>query len=425
MLLRLQSLAGLIVILLLAWALSENRRRINLRIVLWGLGLQFSIGVLLLLKTPWESAVFKGMEAVVQLITDATQEGAGFVFGSLTQTFMIRSDALVGAEDDLIFNAAFAFKVLPVIILVSALSAILFHLRVIQTVVRGISWIMRRTLKTSGVETFCTGLLIFLGIESVTAVRAYLKDMTRSEFCTVMSAFMATIAGSVMVVYATFGAQPGHLLIASLMSAPAAILISKIMVPETETPRTSGLQRIEVPVDTVNVADAAARGTSEGVKIAIEVGAMVLAFIAIISLLNTIIGGLTGAVFGQAFTFTDLMGFLFWPFALLLGVEWHDASFVAELLGTKTVLNEFLAYQGLQFLIQDPSVELSPRSITIATYALCGFANPGSLGMLLAFFTSLLPERRKEIVKLGYKAFIAGTLACFSTACIAGILISD
>lgn len=424
MLLRLQSLLGLLVILGLAWALSENRKEIRWRVVIWGVGLQLGLGLMLLLKTPWEQAAFQGMRTVVDVLNDATMEGASFVFGSLTDSFIIKQDALVGADGDLIFNTLVAFKVLPVIIVVSAISAVLYHLHVIQALVSGISWLMRRTLKTSGAETFGVALLIFLGIESVTAIGEYLKNMTRSEFCTVMSAFMATIAGSVMVVYASFGAEPGHLLVASLMSAPAAIVFSKIMVPETGEPETASKVKIRVPVESHNVADAAARGTGDGLILAINVGAMLITFIALISLLNMFLGAVTLGLFGVEVTFIDLMGYFFWPFAWLLGVEFKDITVISELLGTKTVLNEFLAYSSLHAVIQDPAIQLSERSITIATYALCGFANPGSLGMVLAVFTGLVPkERRKDVVQVGYRAFVAGTLACFSTACIAGMLI--
>ena len=241
--------------------------------------------------------------------------------------------------------------------------------------------------------------------------------MTRSELCTLMTTFMATIAGSVMVVYAALGAEAGHLLTASLLSAPAAILISKLLVPETGEPETRGEGRIRASVDTHNVIDAAAKGTSEGLHIALNVGALVLVFIALIYLLNLILDGLIG------FTFIDVMGYIFRPFALLLGIPWRDAGAVGELLGTKTVMNEFVAYLSLQSLIT--AGELSRRSIMIATYALCGFANPGSLGIAIGVLTGLVPERRRDIVQLGVKSFIGGTLACFMTACVAGILLYE
>lgn len=401
---------------LLAWVMSENRRKIPWRIVFSGLGLQFALA-LLLLKTPLRAGVFAGMQKVVDVLTAATNEGSSFVFGALTKGFTLKQDAVVGANSDLMVFPAVAFQVLPVIILVSAIAGVLYHLRVIQAVVRGVAWTMRYTLKTSGAETFGAALLIFTGIESMTAIRAYLKGMTRSELCTVMTTFMATIAGSVMVVYASFGAAPGHLLAASLMSAPAAILVSKLMVPETGEPETRGGARIEIPIESHNVLDAAARGTSEGLYLALNVGAMLIAFIGIVYLLDLFLTALTGL------SFAGLMSYVFRPFAVVMGVPLQDVSRVSELLGTKTVLNEFLAYASLGDMMRNGA--LSPRSVTIATYALCGFANPGSMGILIAGLTGIVPERRKDIVQLGLRAFVGGTLACFMTACVAGILIYD
>lgn len=398
---RFMSLVGLAVMVGLAWAMSENRRKANWRLVAWGLVLQFGLGVLLLKWAPLREVFFFGMERAVGLLTDSTAAGVEMVFGKLLADYGT--------------GAAVLLQVLPVIIFVSALAAVLYHLRVIQAVVRFIAWLMRRTLKTSGAETFGAALLVFMGIESMAAVRGYLKEMTRSELCTLMTTFMATIAGSVMVVYATFGAEPGHLLIASLMSAPAAILISKLMVPETGEPRTSGRVRIEASVESHNVLDAAARGTADGLMLALNVGAMLIAFVGLVYLLNTVFQALV------QFSFTDLMGWVFRPFAVLLGVPFRDAGPVGELLGTKTVLNEFLAYKDLGDKIA--AQELTPRGVVIATYALCGFANPGSLGILIAGMSSLVPERRKDIVQLGIKSLIGGTLACFVTACIAGLLV--
>ena len=398
--LRLISLAGLIGMLLLAWLLSENRRKVPWRIVLWGLALQLIFG-LLVLRTALGRTFFEHVRAAFGVLTDATQEGARFVFGNLTVDYDI--------------GAIIAFQVLPVIIFISSLAAILHHLRITQLIVRTLAYTMRRTMKTSGAETFGACLLVFLGIESLTAIRAYLCDMTRSELCTLMTTFMATIAASVMVAYASFGAEPGHLLAASLMSAPAAILISKIMVPEQDKPKTSGDTPITVPVESHNVVDAAARGASDGLMLALNVGAMLIAFIGLIYLADLAVARITGS------TFPEIMGWLFRPFAFLMGVPRGDIAQVGQLLGKKTVLNEFLAYADLKTLIDAGA--LAPRSVTIATYALCGFANPGRLGILLGAMTGMIPERRAEIVHLGLRAFIGGTLACFTTACMAGLLL--
>jgi CNT family concentrative nucleoside transporter len=393
------SVIGLIVLIGIAWGLSEKRRSISMRILLWGVCLQFAIAVVML-KTPVREPLFRWTQKAVDVLTSATIEGAKFVFGNLTTDFGI--------------NAIVAFQVLPVIILVSAISGILYHLHVIQVVVRGIAWLMRRTLGTSGAETFSSALQIFLGIESMTALRGYLAGMTRSELCTVMTTFMANIAGSVMIVYAGFGAEPGHLLTASLMSAPAAILISKLLVPETGTPQTADAAHIEIPVESHNVIDAASRGTSEGLSLALNVGAMLIAFIALVYLLDLFFQTITG------FTFIDIMSVVFYPVAFLFGVPSTDLPALSALLAKKTVLNEFLAYVDLQEMIKGGTI--SERGRMIATYALCGFANPGSTGVLIAGMSGLVPERRGEISALSMKAFIGGTLSSFMTACVAGIL---
>jgi concentrative nucleoside transporter, CNT family len=273
---------------------------------------------------------------------------------------------------------------------------------------------MRRTMKTSGAETLGAGLLIFLGIESVSAIRVYLQKMTRSELHTVMTTFLATIAGSVMVTYTTFGAEAGHLLTASLMSAPAAILMSKLMVPEIDEPQTSGAARVRIEVDSHNLFDAITRGTNQGLQMALAVGAMVLVFIALVALLDIVLQSVTGV------TFVEILGVAFRPIAYLLGAPASDAQILGQLLGRKTVLNEFLAYLDFQQAVE--AGQLSDRGKIIATYALCGFANPGSIGVMIAGLDVLIPDRRAEITQLSLKAFVAGTLACLSTACVAGIL---
>jgi CNT family concentrative nucleoside transporter len=298
---------------------------------------------------------------------------------------------------------------------VSSLAAILYHLRVIQAVVYAMTWVMRYTLKTSGAETFAAAVQVFFGIEGVPTLRGYLHTMTRSEIFVVMVTFMATIAGSVMVVYSTFGAQPGHLLTASFISAPAALIVAKLMVPEKGEPETKDYVHIHVPVESHNIVDAATRGAAEGLSLALNIGAMLIAFVGLVFLVNLVFESVTG------YSFTAIAGWAFRPVALLLGVPSSDASAVGELLGIKTVLNEFLGYARMKEMIAAGT--LSPRGVTIATYALCGFANPGSLGILIAGLTGLAPERRSEIVGLGLKSFLAGVLTGLATACVAGILV--
>lgn len=391
-----------------AWALSENRKAISWRLVAWGLALQFIIAILVL-KTDLRDAVFPVASAAVGVLTDATVAGASVVFGVLP------TDATIGAR--------FAFQVLPVIIFVSALSAVLTHLRVIPVLVGGIAWVMRRTLKTSGAETFCAALQIFLGIEASTAVRAYIRRMTRSELCVIMTTYMGTIAGSVMVVYASFGAEAGHLLTASFMTAPAAVLLAKMLVPETETPETSGGTRIDIPNEGQNVIDAAAQGTAQGLSMALHVGATLIVFIGAVYLLDLVFVKSTALVFARGYGFVDVLGYAFRPVAWLLGVPSQDVAEVGRLLGKKTVFNEFLSYQDLQTAIANHT--MTPRGVMIATYALCSFANPGSIGITIAGLDALAPERRADVARLSLKAFVGGALASLMSACIAGMLLYE
>ena len=410
---RLISVLGLFVMVGIAWLLSENRRRVDWRLVGMGVGLQVFLG-LVILQTDLGIRLFDGVRALFGVLTEATHEGASFVFGQLSEPLVFEADAVVNADGPVALNTMFAFSVLPVVIVTSSISGILYHLGVIQAVVRGMAWCMRKTLRTSGAETFGVAMLVFLGIESMTTLKGYLKSMTRSELLTIMTTFMATVAASVLLAYASFGADPGHLFVASIMSAPAAIVIAKILVPETETPTTRGQVSIKVEIESHNLIDGAARGASEGVTIALHIVALLIAMISIVFLLNAGLNAIVGV------TFTEVMGWFFIPFAWLIGIPPADVTAVAELIGTKVVLNEFLAYAALQTLIEEGAI--APRSVMIATYALCGFANPGSLGILIAGLSGLVPERRKEITSLGFKSFIAGTLAVFMTACIAGIM---
>jgi len=410
---RLISATGLFTLLFIAWLLSEDRKRVPWRLVVIAVALQFALA-LLFLRTSFGDWFFEVIQRGFGVLSAASNEGARFVFGALIEPFTLKPEALQDAKDPLFVNAALAFSVLPTIIVVSAIAGVLYHLRVIQAMVRALAWLMQFTLRTSGAETFGAALQIFTGIESMPALKGYLRNMTRSELFTVMMAFMASVATNVLLIYATFGAEPGHLMAASVMSAPAAILIAKIMVPEREKPQTLGTGRIAVPVESHNVIDAAARGASEGVLLALNVGGLLIAFVSIVYLINW---GFD-AVLGRSFT--ELMGYAFRPFAFLMGVPREDVAAVGNLLGTKTVLNEFIAYSDMKALIDQGA--LSPRSITIATYALCGFANPGSLGILLAGLSGLIPERRGDLASLGVKSLIGGTLATFTTACIAGIL---
>lgn len=416
--LRAVSLLGIGVLLGVAWLCAEDRHRPPWRLIAWGLGLQFALGALVL-RTGFGQWFFLGVKRAFDVVTDASGAGADFVFGNLSRVFVLERVLVPGPGglepvDHFAVSAVLAFKVLPVIIFVSGLSAILQHLGVIQAVVRAMAWVMRRTLRTTGVETFSAALLVFLGIESISAVGAYLRAMSRSEIFVIMVAFLATIAASVMVAYAGFGAQPGHLLAASIMSAPAALVVAKLIVPATRD-AAAGPDRVEIAAETHNVFDAAARGGAVGLNMALNVGAMLIVFVGLVYLADLA----TVAATGQPLT--TLLGYVFRPFALVMGIPPRDVAVVAELLATKSVFNEFLAYQQFQGHLSGEDA-LHPRSATIATYALCGFANPGSLGILIGGLSGLCPERRAEIAGLTLRAYLGGTLAAFLTACVAGVL---
>jgi len=400
---RLVSVLGLAVMLGIAWAISENRRAIRPRIVLWGVGLQLCLA-LLVLKTPgFGDWFFAGAQKTFNSLIASSDKGAAFLFGPLTTQ-----------------QRLLAFTVLPIVIFVSSVSGVLYHLGIIQAVVRAMARLMHWTMKISGAESVAAALFIFLGIESVTAIGKYIKAMTRSELFVVMTAFLATIASSVMGAYVSFGASAGHLLAASLMSAPAAVVVAKIMIPETGRPATAGGVEFEPEITTLNVVDAAASGAADGVRLAINIGAMLIAFVGIIALLNTLLGYVGTLVGLSGLSLERMFSYVFSPLAVLMGVPPEDAFTVGELLGTKTVLNEFFAYSNMQGMIQQGM--LTSRSVVIATYALCGFANFGSIAILIGGIGSIVPGRRSEVAALGLKALVAGTLAAFMTACFAGAL---
>lgn len=402
---RFVSFSGLLVLMGIAWLLSENRKLIKPRILLWGVGLQFLMALIVLRTSPGKW-FFGGAQAVFMKFISFSDAGAEFLFGKLTT--------------DLSLGAVVAFQVLPIIIFVSAISGILYHLKVIQVVVKGMAKLMQWTMKISGAESLAAALFVFLGIESVTAIGKYIREMTRSEMFVVMSAFLATIASSVMGAYVAFGAKAGHLLAASLMSAPAAVAIAKTMIPETGKPLTTGKVEFEPEITSANVVDAAASGAGEGMKLAFNVGAMLIAFVGLVALVNFLLQAVTGPFVEGGVTLQQLFGYAFSPFAVIMGVPIKDALNVGQLLGTKTVLNEFLAYQNMQAMMGEGL--LSSRAITISTYALCGFANFGSIAILIGGISAIAPKRRGEVAALGIKALIAGTLAAFMTACFAGIL---
>ncbi len=395
---RLISLFGIAVFISIAWLLSENRKKIDFKIVAYGMGLQL-IFALFILKTAPGKTVFGFFNKGFSKMIAFTNAGSEFVFG------------------DLLKEWSFAFSILPTIIFFSSFFAVLYYFGILQFFVKIFAWMLSKVLKTSGAESLSAAANVFIGLtEAPLMVKPYVEKMTRSELMCLMTGGMATVAGGVLAAYVNMGISAGHLIAASVMSAPAAIIIAKIMVPETEKPQTLDPGGIAIKVTDRNPLDAAARGAGEGVYLAINVAAMLIAFIAFVALFNYIF-----SIFGTSFE--DILGIIFRPFAFLMGVPIEESRQVGSLLGEKTVLNEFVAYDSLIRLNSDSSTALSERGTVIATYALCGFANFGSIAILLGGVGAMVPSRRGELASLGIKSLIAGTIACFITASIAGILI--
>jgi CNT family concentrative nucleoside transporter len=460
------SLFGILALLGVAFLLSTNRKRINWKLVGWGVGLQLAFA-LLILKVPGGHYVFDAATTAVAKLLEFTNDGSSFIFESF----------VTGNWEPALIN--FAFSVLPTIIFFSSLMTILYHMGVMQKVVYWLAKAMQKVMKTSGAETLSATANIFVGqTEAPLVVKPYVDKMTRSELMVVMTGGFATVAGGVMAIYVgmlhkTFPDIAGHLMAASVMSAPAALIIAKIIYPETGQPETSGnLEMHDEKLD-ANLLDAASRGAAEGLKLALNVGAMLLAFLALISLVDYLLslpsllwnkGSLGDLVaYYQAnglsipdgctleavkddavlacietmkavsgvpdvstlpmITLKQIFGYLFWPFAWIMGVPYEDCYLIAQLLGEKMVVNELVAYGSLSDMIIDPNVQLSGRSVVIATYALCGFANFGSIGIQLGGIGGIAPSRKKDLAQIALRAMLGGTLAAFMTATIAGVLV--
>jgi len=397
---RIVSLFGLITMAFLAWLLSDNRRRMNARLILSGIALQFILAFVILWTSPGR-LVFSYAGNFVTGVVEFSNAGAEFVFGT-------------GFKEHF-----FAFSVLPTIIFVSSLMAVLFHLGVLQKVVEFMAKVMVYVMDVSGSESLATAANVFLGMaEAPLVIKPYLKTMTRSEIMAMMIGGTATISGATLAAYTGLGADPGHLLTASIISAPAALVIAKIILPETEDSLTKGIVKIEIPRQDVNIFDAACRGAAEGVNLVINIAAMLICFIAFVALFNWVLSFLPKAG-GAPFTLERILGWCCAPLAWIMGVEWNDIGTVGMLIGKKTIINEFLAYVDL---VKYKDV-ISQRSFTIATYALCGFANFGSIAIQIGGYGTLVPTRREDFAKLGLRSMIGGSLAAFMTATIAGILI--
>jgi CNT family concentrative nucleoside transporter len=417
---------GLVVLIGLAWLFSNNKRRVDWKLVATGVGLQIAFAAIVLL-VPGGKDVFDAIGHGFVKVLSFVNEGSKFIFGSLM--------------DVNTFGFIFACQVLPTIIFFAALMGVLYHLNVMQAVVRAMAWLITKVMRVSGAETTSVCASVFIGqTEAPLTVRPYIPKMTESELITMMIGGMAHIAGGVLAAYVGMlgGGDPEqqvyyakHLLAASIMAAPATLVIAKILIPETGEPLTRGTVKMEVEKTTANIVDAAAAGAGDGLRLALNIGAMLLAFIALIALLNwplTWLGEVTGlaAAIGKPTNLSTIFGFLLAPLAWVIGTPWEDAETVGSLIGQKIVINEFVAYLQLGDIINGKvdGVVLSEQGRLIATYALCGFANFSSIAIQIGGIGGLAPERRQDLARFGMRAVLGGSIATFMTATIAGVLTS-
>jgi concentrative nucleoside transporter, CNT family len=407
---RFTGVLGIIVFLSLAYAFSTDRRAIRLKTIVWGLGLQF-LFAWVVIRFPWGTAAMDHAGKAVKKLLDYSYAGSKFVFGDL-------------GSDTSSFGIIFAFQVLPTIIFISAFFAVLYYLGIMQLIIKGMAWAMTRIMGVSGAESLDVAASIFMGqTEAPLSIRPLLPECTKSELMTIMTAGMAHVSGGIMAAYIRFGILPQHLLAAVIMTAPGTILISKMLVPETEQPKTAGTVQIakeDMPRDT-NLLAAIARGTFDGGKLAFNVGIMLIAFIALIALLNGIMGGIHHYISFFPESLERVLSVVFAPVAWLIGIPWKECGTVGNLLGTRMVVNEFVAYMQLGA----QKTLLDPRSFAISTFALCGFANFSSIGIQIGGIGALAPNKRDQLAKLGFRAMIAGTMANLMSASIVGLLLKS
>lgn len=409
---RFTGLIGLVVLLAVAYLLSTNRRAIKWRTVLWGLGLQIFFAILVI-KFPFGQLVLQKGSAIITSLLGHSVDGSRVVFGYM------------GAPGPM---SVFAFEVLPTIIFVSAFFAVLYHIGLMQIIIRWVAWLMQWTMGTSGAESTNVAASIFMGqTEAPLTIRPFLDGATRSELMTIMTSGMAHVSGGIMAAYIFYGIRAQDLLSAVIMTAPGTILLSKMLVPETEVPATAGT--VTIPKNEEHKEDnfigAIARGTIDGGQLAFNVAIMLLSFLALVGLLNGIMLGISNFSWAHGVRFPHsinaVLGFFCAPIAWMIGIPWKDAPMVGNLIGTRAVLNEFIAYQQLGAMAKAGAV--STRTLAIATFALCGFANIGSVGMQIGGIGALIPRRRNELAKLGMRALLAGTMANLMSASIVSLLL--
>lgn len=406
---RLTGLLGLVAILVVAWIFSTNRRAIRPSLILWGLGLQFAFAFLVL-KTGF-GKLFQAASSVVNALISYAEQGSVFLFGHIL------------GKDSETFGVIFAFQVLPIIIFTASLFAVLYYFGIMQLVVRAMAIIMHRVMGASGAESTCVAAGIFMGqTEAPLTIKPFLPTLTRSELFTIMAGGMAHVSGAVMAAYVKIaGVQIEHLLTAVVMTAPATLMLAKMLIPETEKPETAGDVKMNIEKPGVNVIDAAARGASDGVQLCINIAGMLIAFTALIAMLNGLLGWIhtLPGLGWMPESMQAILGVLFSPVAWLMGVPWQDATKVGNLLGTRLVLNEFFAFIDLA-KVQN---EIDHKSFVIATFALCGFANLSSIAIQVGGIGALAPSRKSDLARLGLRAVACGSMANFMSACIAGMLL--
>ncbi|GAB7023852.1 NupC/NupG family nucleoside CNT transporter [Salidesulfovibrio brasiliensis] len=412
---ELQSVAGIVILTGLLWLLSENRKAVRVPAILAGLGLQFAIA-LIMFKVPGIESVFAALNEAVNAISDATREGTTFVFGYLGGGPLPFEEPYPGAAYVL------AFQALPLIIVVSALSALLYYWRILPLIVQGFSLLLKKTMRIGGALGVGVSANVFVGmIEAPLFIKPYLARMTRSELFALMTGGMATIAGTVLLLYAQFISEAvpnavGHILTASIISAPAALVVAHLMVPETQSATQGDAKPPQMASSSM---DAVTKGTADGLQIFLNVIAMLIVLVALVALANTVLAFLP-EVAAEPLTLQRILGWFMQPVVWLIGIPWAETHAAGQLMGTKTVLNEFIAYLDLAAL---PTDALSERSRLIMTYAMCGFANFGSLGIMIGGLNAMVPERRDEIVALGMRSVLSGTAATLLTGAVVGVIL--
>jgi CNT family concentrative nucleoside transporter len=416
---RFTGVLGILAVLLAAWLFSTDRKHIRWRTVAWGLGLQITFAFLVL-RFSWGQQAMAWAGGVITNMLSATFAGTRILFGELGLPNSGAFGKLIAPNS----GAIFAFQVLPTIIFISAFFAILYHIGVMQRIIRVMAWVMLKTMRISGAESMNVAASIFMGqTEAPLTIRPFLSKATRSELMVIMTSGMAHVSGGIMAMYISQGVDARHLLSAVIMTSPGTILMAKMLVPETEKPATEG--KVVIPKDELhadeNFIGAIARGTIDGGKLAMNVGIMLISFLALVALLDMMLNWVHGLPWTHWVpgSLGQILGFFFAPVAWLIGVPWHDCMAIGNLLGTRMALNEVIAYIALGA----EKATLMPRSFTIATFALCGFANLGSIGMQIGGIGALVPERRNDLAKLGVRAMLAGTMANLISASIAGIFL--